>query len=53
MVESVNGWVVVAFALVFAASVTGLALKDVRAHGVNLAISIVMLVALLLHGWKR
>ena len=53
MIDSVNGWTIVAFALVLAASITGLALKDVRAHGVNLAIAIVMLFALLLHGWAR
>lgn len=53
MIESTYGWVIVAFALVLAASITGLALKDVRVHGVNIAIAVVMLAALLLHGWAR
>lgn len=41
-------WIVIAFVLTLTASLVGLALKDVRVHGVTLAISLVMLVLMLL-----
>lgn len=41
--------IIVAFCLCLVAAVVGLALKDVRAHGVTLAVSLIMLVLLVTH----
>ena len=46
-------WTIVAWVLCLVASIVGLILKDVRLHGVTLAVSLVMLIMIVAHEVPR